>query len=298
MDFLFVLQMMAFWYGLLVLVVWLVAVLVFRKIWRARSITLAVLALALLPPIYLFRDQPEAVRQQNAETEDLKKRYIESKTMFDELCKGAGIKVIKKPKRVDGILLKMPMNAKNLDALGSQYYPSAALSSAWFWEVQVAQLLGAERTDPEVGGSRGTLEASLQKGNIAGFSWVEISDLSKGGRARYINDSKATNGIREVAAGDVAPRYEIDISFDVDPVKRERWIAGAEVTVFDRENGETIATLRRYIMDPVQGNQENGRSTWGLADRNPYVCPAREPVAAGAELRLFVSDLFSFSAIK
>ncbi len=298
MNFLFVLQMMAAWYWILVLVVWLVAVLAFRKVWRIRYITLTVLIVAFLPPMYLFRDQPEAIRQKNAEAENLEKRYIESKAMFDELCKGAGIKVIKKPEKVDGVLLKMPMNAKNLDASSNKYYPSAALSSAWFWEVQVAQLLGAERTDPEVGGSRGTLETTLQKGNIAGFSWVEISDSSKSGRSRYVNDSKATNGIREVAAGDVVPRYEINISFDVDPVKREHWIAGAEVTVFDRENGEMIATLRRYIMDPGQGNQENGRSTWGLADRNPYVCPVRESVATGAELRLFVSDLFSFSTIK
>ena len=39
MNFLFVLQMMAFGYDILVLVVRLVAVLAFRKVWRIRPIT-------------------------------------------------------------------------------------------------------------------------------------------------------------------------------------------------------------------------------------------------------------------
>ena len=128
MSFLFVLQMMAAWYGILVLVVWLVAVLAFRKVWRIRYITLTVLIVAFLPPMYLFRDQPEAIRQQNAEAEDLKKRYIESKAVFDELCKEAGMKIFKKPEKVDGIALKMP-DAAIGGSMDDKYHKNAALLS-------------------------------------------------------------------------------------------------------------------------------------------------------------------------
>lgn len=297
MNFLFVLQMMAAWYVVLVLVVWLVAVLAFRKFWRIRYITLTVLVLSLLPPIYLFRDQPEAIRQKNAEAEDMKKRYTESKTMFDELCKSAGVKVTKKPEMVKGVLLRVQVDPVGA-AVDDQFYPSAALHSARDPQTLASVLLRAERRDSGTNGERGFLEVEVHKGSVAGFDWVEIEGAG-GKNKRYVLDPQERNlGIREIALTGDVPRYAIDVKFDVDPVRRKNWIAGGTVEVIDLRANEVVSSFVRYVMDPGQGNRENGRSPWRIADSGVNVCPARPSAAWGSELRVFVSDVFLFSTIK
>ncbi len=297
MNFLFVLQMMAAWYGILVLVVWLVAVLAFRKVWRIRYITLTVLIVAFLPPMYLFRDQPEAIRRQNAEAEDLRKRYTESKAMFDELCKGAGVKVAKKPEGVKGILLRVQAVPAGAD-VDDQFYPSAALHSARDPETLASTLLRAERRDAGTNGERGFLEVEIHKGSVAGFDWVDIEGLG-GKNKRYVLDPQDSYlGIREIELTGDAPRYAIDVKFDTDSVKRRSWIAGAVVEVVDRRTNEVISSFVRYVMDSGQGSRENGRSPWRLAESGANVCPARQSTAWDAELRLFVSDVFLFEKIR
>ncbi len=296
MSFLFVLQMMAAWYGIVIFVVWLVAVMVFGKAWRIRNITLTVLILSLLPLIYLFGDQPEAIRRQNAEAEDLRKRYVESKAEFDELCKGAGIKVYRKPEKVDGVLLRMQKMPQGMD-WDDQFFPPAALASARIWEVQVGQLLHAERTDSETKGDRGFFERDFIKGSIKGFKWVEMERSEGGERIRYVSNRDANDAIREITADTLSPRYAIDINFDVDPTRRHHWIAGAYVDVIDLKQGAVIASYRKFSMDPGQGDSRNGRSPWVRAAAERHMCPASNQVAGDAEVRVFVSDLFSFEKV-
>lgn len=293
MNFLFVLQMMAAWYGILVLVVWLVAVLAFRKFWRIRYITLTVLVLSLLPPIYLFRDQPEAIRKQNTEAEDLRKRYAESKAMFDELCKNAGIKIFKKPEKVDGISLTIPEVVGG--SMDDKYHPSAALLSEGIPEIMIKDLLSYEAMDDRAKGYRGILSLEAGEKSIDGFSWVDVDFSDERGRQRFSLSGRKEQPVRGAKAPAKAPRYKLIVEYDSAQSIRDHWIAGVSFEIFDQADGSSVATFRRYVMDSGQGDSTNGRSPWGRAEQGNQVCPVMNNFATGAIARHFVSNVFGLN---
>ena len=293
MSFLFVLQMMAAWYGIVIFVVWLVAVMVFRKAWRIRNITLTVLFLSLLPLIYLFGDQPEAVRRQNAEAEDLRKRYAESKAMFDELCKDAGIKIMRNPGKVDGIVVSLPDPPFNVD-MDANNCPNAALLAEGVVELMVGDLLFYEATDDRAKGYRGILSFEAGNRSIAGLSWVEV-DAAGGVRQRFTLSDRMANPVIEVTPPTRNPRYKLIVEYDLNPSIRSHWIAGVNFKIVDQSDGSSVATFRRYVMDPGQGDSSNGRRPWVRAIQGGHVCPVIDNFATDAIARHFVSQVFEIN---
>lgn len=294
MSFLFVLQMMAAWYGIVIFVVWLVAVMVFRRKWRIRNISLTILILSLLPLIYLFGDQPEAIRRQSAEAEDRRKRYAESKAIFDELCKDAGIKIMRNPGKVDGIALSMPNPAFNVD-MDANNYPNAALLSEGVVEIMVENLLFYEATDDRSKGYRGVLSFEAGDKSIAGLSWVEVDDSGEKARQRFSLSGRKERPVTEVPPSAGYPRYKLMVEYDLTPSIRSHWIAGVNFKIIDQSDGRSVATFRRYVMDPGQGDSTNGRRPWVRAIQGGNVCPVVKNFATDAIARHFVSQVFGIN---
>lgn len=294
MSFPFVLQMMAAWYGIVIFVVWLVAVMLFRKSWRIRNITLTVLILSLLPLFYIFGDQPEAIRRQSAEAEDLRRRYVESKAMFDELCKDAGIKIMRNPGKVDGIVVSMPDPPFNGD-MDANNYPNAALLAEGVVEIMVGDLLYYEATDDRAKGYRGILSFEGGNSSIAGLSWVEVDAAGGRARQRFALSGRMGSPVIEVSPPAGNPRYKLIVEYDLTPSIRSHWIAGVNLEIVDQSDGSSVATFRRYVMDPGQGDSANGRRPWVRAVHVGHVCPKINNFATDAIGRHFVSQVFEMN---
>lgn len=88
-------------------------------------------------------------------------------------------------------------------------------------------------------------------------------------------------------------KYALDYEDLVDPADRALWIAGTKLKVLDKQTGEVIAELTKYVWDPGFGASTTGRWPWAHADgfgpsRN---CPSVPNQPTHSDSRYFIDTV-------
>lgn len=231
-------------------------------------------------------------------------RYAKAKALFAERCKTAGVVIKRTVKDVEGIELTkirqpIPWGGKEyFDPL----YPEAALAVEHRGDSYINQFLLTESIDWRNPQERGTLNApDFDTGSRyplkRGYRYIEFIDPEKGHRFRAQLDSypPGTNlwvkSPKLIAITSSATQYALDYEDIVNPEDRQLWVAGTVLKVIDKQTGEVIAQLTRYVWDSGFGVSSTGRRPWEHAgSRRSQMCPSI-PGAAQDTSRKFVDTV-------
>jgi len=199
-----------------------------------------------------------------------KHNYAKAKALFDERCKTAGEKVMRRVEGVDGVLLlkiRPPYaNASSHDPM----YPGAALIDESGGDEYIKTFLKYER--PRVAGKRS--ELTEEPTPLPGYRYVDVVDPTDGKRYRYTASiEKLPFGqklrLDRVEAPSLQPRYAVTYDDLVASEDRKYWIAATTTKIVDTSDNSIIATSTLYAMEPGQGSPDGGRQPWTFAQRCP-----------------------------
>lgn len=194
-------------------------------------------------------------------------RYRAAKALFDERCKTAGERIVRRVKDVDGILLRMrPQTINDSD----QYRLDDPYGRNCGGDACVALYLFDYRMIPARPGS----ESGLVPYTPRLYHYVDIDDTASGERSRYSKETASAPLRKSRVTNAPGTRYAVDWEDISSKEDREHWIAGGSVKVIDLMTNEVIAERRGYLMDPGQGSIAGGRSPWSWARSYWKGCPA------------------------
>jgi hypothetical protein len=238
-----------------------------------------------------------------------REKYAKAKALFEERCKTAGVVVKRTVKDVEGIeLLKVRPKLEWADRrYFDPMFEGAAMADEAQGEDYIASFLYSELRNPNTPKLRGVIQpphiksGPNQEPPRRGYRFVDAPD-PKGDRLwRYRVDPRLTNEQRRVRSwgGDLErlepegarARYAVDYQDLVDSTDRTYWIAGTRISVTDRQTGEVIAQLTRFVWDSGFGTSTTGRWPWQHAgSRVDQKCPYL-PGTMGYSTRLFVDTV-------
>ncbi|MFG6460731.1 hypothetical protein ACG04Q_04040 [Roseateles sp. DXS20W] len=239
---------------------------------------------------------PEAEARRAAQ-----ERYAKAKALFEERCKTAGVVIRRTVTDVEGI--ELTKIRQPIPWGGREYfdpmYPEAALAVEYRGNDYINQFLMTESIDWRDPQERGTLntpdfDAGSKYPLKRGYRFIEYLDPGKGSRFRAQLDSypPGTNlwgkSPKLIAIASSATQYALDYEDIVNPEDRQLWVAGTVLKVVDKQTGEVIAQLTRYIWDSGFGATSTSRRPWEHAgSRRSQICPSI-PGAAQDTSRKFV----------
>ncbi len=249
--------------------------------------------------------ESEAQREAKAKDAAYRERYAKAEALFRERCKTAGVVIHRTVKDVEGI--ELTKVRPKLDWADRRYFDPMFEGAAMAGEHQgvdyVNQFLMTELIDARQPQRRGTLnspdfESGAGQTRRRGYQFVEVIDQASGQRARAEFDKHPPGTNLWVKAPRLTPvtesvtRYALDYDDLVNANDRLLWVAGTQLKVVDKQTGEVIATLTKFVWDPGFGSRSTGRWPWQHADnfgpsRN---CPS-EPGVASDTSRKFVDTV-------
>ncbi|MGM9482076.1 hypothetical protein ACS5PN_12890 [Roseateles sp. NT4] len=206
-------------------------------------------------------------------------RYTKAKTLFEERCKTAGVVIKRTVKDVEGIeLIKIrqpiPWGGKEyFDAM----YPEAAMAGEHRGDDYIKQFLMSEFVEPSQPDRRGGLGPPTKEKQVTrpgarkGYAFVEYVGPSDGQRYRCTPDWSLDHPNWVPGQHHCSPiaksstRYALDYEDLVVPEDRSLWIAGTKLRVIDKQTGEVVAELTRYVWDMGFGSGATGRWPWEYA---------------------------------
>lgn len=225
---------------------------------------------------------PEAEARRAAQ-----ERYAKAKALFDERCKTAGVVIRRTVTDVEGI--ELTKIRQPIPWGGREYfdpmYPEAALAVEYRGDDYINQFLMTESIDDKNPERRGSLNPpDFNTGSLypvsRGYRFVEFIDSANGRRFRAQFDAHppGTNlwgkspKLTSITSSET--RYALDYEDIVSPEDRLFWIAGTVLKVVDKQTGEVIARLTRYVWDSGFGASSTGRRPWEHAGRGgSQTCP-------------------------
>ncbi len=217
-----------------------------------------------------------------------REKYAKAKSVFEERCKTAGVVINRTVKDVDGI--ELTKVRQPIAWGGREYfdpmYPEAAMASEYRGDSYVNQFLMTESIDKLNPDRRGSLnppdfdagERSLPR---RGYRFVEIVDPQTHERFRGQLDTYPPGTNLWVKPPKLTPisksatRYALDYEDLLNSEDRELWVAGTKLRVIDKQSGEVIAELTRYVWDAGFGTSTTGRWPWQHANAvgGSQACP-------------------------
>jgi hypothetical protein len=239
------------------------------------------------------------------ETRKDRERLAKAQAIFAERCKTAGVVIKRTVKDVEGIELKKVR--PELVNAEKHYFDPMFEGAAMAGEVSgidyIKQFLMYEYRTTFAPQNRGQLgpPTAVDRHQLLpptpGYRFVEVSEPD-GVRYRYSpvwtpGQSNWVDGQhkREPLLSS-STRYALDYEDIVDPADRASWVAGTKLRVIDKQNGEVIAELTRYVIDPGLGRAGTGRLPWPHATiRRAQVCPSNVNVPLGKDSRYFVDTV-------
>jgi hypothetical protein len=276
-----------------------------KTIGRQRWLVLIPLALALVA-CGKSQAEKEAERAAEAKEAAYREKYAKAKALFEERCKTAGVVVKRTVKDVEGIeLIKV---RQPIPWGGKEYfdpmYPEAAMAGEHRGDDYIKQFLMSEFRVPEHPERRGQLGPHLSSNTVGllspttGYRFVEYVDASNHQRYRCTatwqrGESNWVKGQHRCEpTKDSRTRYALDYEDLVAPADRALWVAGTKLKVIDKQTGETVAELTKYVWDPGFGVSTTGRWPWQhAAETGPdRKCPSPyQPT--GSDSRYFVDTI-------
>lgn len=239
----------------------------------------------------------------------ISEQFGHAKALFEARCKTAGAVIKKTVSDVEGIEL-LTIRPK-LEWGDKRYFDPMFEGAAMGAEAQgdsyIASFLYSELQVTNVGGLRGLIQPpSMKSGStgsasLPGYQYVDATDPIDGKVWRYrVSKGISTEELlkrggwgkdieRNIRSSE-APRYAVDFVDMADADDRKYWIAGTKIRVLDRQSGEVIAELTRYVWDSGFGISTTGRWPWQHASaQGTNVCPS-SPVHM-YETRYFVDKV-------
>lgn len=208
-------------------------------------------------------------------------RYAKAKSLFEERCKTAGAIIKRTVKDVEGIEL---INIRPVIPWGGKEYldplfAGAAMAAETQGDSYIAGFLYSELRNPHTPKLRGVIQPPStrpgpnQNAPLHGYRFVDARDPSDGQLWRYqITPGLSSEDLRKkggwakdlerAPSRGIAARYAVDYVDIVDPTDRSYWIAGTRISVLDRQTGEVVAELTRYVWDSGFGASTTGRWPW------------------------------------
>ncbi|WP_269633616.1 hypothetical protein [Pelomonas sp. BJYL3] len=233
--------------------------------------------------------KPVEDKEAQAREAAYKEKYAKAKALFEERCKTAGVVVKRTVKDVEGI--ELAKIRQPIPWGGKEYfdpmYPEAAMAREHRGDDYIKQFLMSEFVNPADSGRRGALgppaAEELFKHFPAkrGYSFVEYVDSTNGQRFRCTPDWSRqhpnwVDGQHHCKPVDrTATRYALDYEDLVEPADRALWVAGTRLKVVDKQTGNVLAELTRYVWDPGFGASTTGRWPWQHANSGggDQMCP-------------------------
>ena len=250
---------------------------------------------------------PQALGNLQAEKAS-KERYAKAKALFEERCKTAGVVIHRTVTDVEGI--ELTKVRQPVPWGGREYFDPMWTEAAMGGEVRgddyLKQFLMSEYLQHQAPGARGQLGppssemAQQSAGTRKGYGFVEYVDTSDKQRYRctpvwwpprpnWVQGQHSCEPI--IHSG---TRYALDYEDIVDPVDRQHWIAGTTLKVIDKQSGEVMATLTKFVWDPGFGVSTTGRWPWQHADgRSDRNCPRTSLMPTGKNSRYFVDTVLN-----
>ena len=249
-----------------------------------RAWVLGLLALALL----LSGCETQADKDKKAADVAFREKLAKAKAIFAERCKTAGVVIHRTVKDLEGIELKKVR--PELAYADRRYFDPMFDGAAMAGEVQgddyIQQFLMNEFRNKFLPEVRGGLGPNFEPGHqslpaIRGYRFVEHVDPTTGTRHRFTPAWKP--GERNWVEGQLkrepvessSTRYALDYEDLVDPADRAYWVAGTKLRVIDKQTGEVMAELTRFVIDTGFGGSSTGRWPWSHATlRADQQCPS------------------------
>jgi hypothetical protein len=249
------------------------------KDFRLRVTTATVLALCLATVACENEVQKAAKAKVLADKHAYQEKYAKAKALFEERCKTAGVVVHRTVKDVEGI--ELTKVRQPIPWGGREYFdpmfPEAAMAGESRGDDYIKQFLMYEFQEldqPSVRGQLGpitTERPSNRPGTKQGYAFVEVVDSATGVRSVCTPDW--TRGHPNWVSGQhqcvpvqsSKTRYALDYEDIVDPADRALWIAGTRLKVIDKQSGEEIAQLTRFVWEQGFGASSTGRWPWQYA---------------------------------
>jgi hypothetical protein len=221
----------------------------------------------------------------------LKQAYQVQKTLFDERCKNAGVKIYKTVENVEGVLLLKVRPTHGESDWSNQMLPGATFAhEVGGVEYIETFLLNAERHG-----------VSARPSDRPGYRYVDV--IENGQRYRYhVEITKQDDGASEKWAtyrsklireqtDKPLPQYAITFEDDLNPADRKEWVAGSTVQILDTTTKEILGEYTSYAMETGRGST-NQRSPWLLA----FTCGNSGGSSDGTQTRYFVDQVLKPAA--
>lgn len=265
---------------------------------------LEVLPLSLMLCILTACGKSQAVKDAEANDAAFRDKYTKAKALFEERCKTAGVVIKRTVKDIEGIELSKVR--QSIPWGGKEYfdpmYPEAAMADEHRGEDYIKQFLMSEFRSQLHPNERGGLGPHLTRNThqllppTRGYRFVEYTDSAgvryrceatwKEGESSWTSGQHRCDAIKTSAA-----RYALDFENLADPNDRALWVAGTKLTVVDKQSGEVIAQLTRFVWDPGFGGGASGRWPWQHANAAiSTTCPSA-PNQRSSESRYFVDTV-------
>lgn len=257
-------------------------------------------ATTLVPVILALTACGKSVAEKDAEARSgaHREKYARAQALFEERCKTAGVVIKRTVKDVEGI--ELIKTRQPIPWGGEEYfdpmYPEAAMAGEHRGNDYINQFLMTESIDKQDPDRRGNLnspdfDAGPRAFSKRGYQFVEVVDAKTQMRLRGQLGVHPAGTNLWVKAPDLMPvsksatRYALDYEDIVDPDDRQLWIAGTKLKIIDKQEGEVIAVMTRYVWEAGFGGGSTGRWPWehanasGRSQTCPYHAGARDDIS-------------------
>jgi len=263
--------------------------------------------LALIPLVIALAACGKSQADKDVEAKDAayREKYAKAEALFKERCKTAGVVVKRTVRDVEGI--ELTKVRQPIPWGGKEYfdpmYPEAAMAGEHRGDDYIKQFLMSEFRSVMEPERRGGLGPHLTHSThqllppIRGYKFVEYIDSSgvrqrceatwKDGQSNWVPGQH-----RCVPIDRSATQYAFDYDDIVDPNDRALWVAGTKLKVIEKQSGEVVAQLTRYVWDAGFGVSTTGRWPWSYAGTAAStVCPSDAARPLYAESRYFIDAI-------
>ncbi len=271
---------------------------------KHRPSMLKKLALVASLGLLLVACESEAERQAKADQKAYQEKYAKAKALFEERCRTAGVVIHRTVQDVEGI--ELTKIRQPIPWGGKEYFdpmwPEAAMAAEYRGDDYINQFLMTESIDARDVKRRGSLvppDFNPGSGGMRrGYRFVEVIDpaTQQVSRAQFDSHPPGANlwgkAPRLTPSSTSATQYALDFEDILDPADRQHWIAGTRLRILDKQSGEVIAQLTRYVWDSGFGARSTGRWPWQhAASRGPgQECPSLPGVVHSGS-RFFVDTV-------
>lgn len=232
-------------------------------------------------------------------------RYAKAKALFEERCKTAGVVIHRTVKDVEGI--ELTKIRPEIPWGGREYFdpmfPGAAMAGEASGLAYIRQFLWSEFRYTYAPERRGELAPPTERPGpqqlppTDGYRFVEVIDGPDARRLRYRlappGQGSHQNGYMQgEPVQQAGARYALDYKDLVDPADRALWVAGTKLRIIDKQTGEVLAELTRFVWDPGFGVSTTGRWPWQHASmRGDQQCPVDLLQPTGKISRYFIDTV-------